>query len=275
MKPVGFLAIWIVAPLGLTFWASIASAVPASTSEQIRACTNAVVLELNGVPRSEIMTTAGSVEADGSGRVNWEVRDGRFGFCQIAQGNQVVDFEVENSQIIHPPVFDHAVSAAAGAGVIVATDGGGVNVRSSPGGEIKGTVANGSALILTGQANGEWVEIEGGGWISRYLLAASDAPIAAADGVPDIIPLKTSERSEDPDPLEQEATLAESNVAAGMEALVVGSGGLGLNIRRSPNGEIFASVLDGETVILTGGRDGEWVEIAGGGWVSEAYLQPK
>ena len=50
------------------------------------------------------------------------------------------------------------------------TDGSGINVRSSPDGEILYGLSDGSTVTLTGQQNNGWVEIQGGGWVSGVYL---------------------------------------------------------------------------------------------------------
>lgn len=256
------LALWITTSIWLFLGATIAKAAPTATAEQTRSCTNAVVLELNGVPRSEITTAAAAVQPDGAGQINWEARDGRYGFCWVDQANRVVQLEVENSQITSPVVFENDSTAIAGAAMIVSTDGGELNVRSSPAGEITGRVAAGSVLILTGQTNGEWVEIEGGSWVSRYHLIHSAQPASTTSDTTSQAPPEVPVSSPAEQPL--------AGVGAGTAVVRSGSG---VNIRRSPDGEVFASVPDGATVTLTGQSSGSWVEIEGGGWVAEAYLQ--
>lgn len=258
MKFARFFALWLITCLTVIFWAAFVKAAPTATTEQIRSCTNAVVLRLEGVPRSEVTITADAAQPDGTGRIDWETRDGRSGACWI-DAAQSVQVEVINAAITNPAVLETDTTAIPGAAMIVNTDGGGLNVRKSPAGEISGMIADGSTVVLTGQTNGEWAEIEGGSWVSRYHLIHSNQPVSSANSATAAI---SDENVESLD--------REGNSASG--AAIVSSGS-GINIRRSPDGEIFASVPDGTTVILTGETSDGWVEIEGGGWVSEAFLQ--
>lgn len=258
MKFARFFALWLVTCLTVIFWAAFVKAAPTATAEQARSCTNAVVLRLNGVPRSEVNIIADAVQPDGAGRIDWQTRDGRSGACWI-DAAQSVEVEVTNAVITNPVILETDATAIPGAAMIVNTDGGGLNVRKSPAGEVTGMIADGSTVVLTGQTNGEWVELEGGSWVSRYHLVHSNQPAAAANSV-----TATASREN------SESIGIQENSAPGTAIVRSGSG---INIRRSPDGEIFASVPDGTTVILTGETSGGWVEIEGGGWVSEAFLQ--
>lgn len=258
MKFARTFALWLITCLTVIFWAAFVKAAPTATAEQMRSCTNAVVLRLDGVPRSEVNITTDAVQLDGSGRLDWETRDGRSGTCWI-DAAQSIQVEVVNTVITNPAVLETDATAIPGAAMIANTDGGGLNVRKSPAGEITGMIADGSTVVLTGQTNGEWVEIEGGSWVSRYHLVHSNQPAVSANSATAAISNENLEN----------AGVAESNASG---AAIVRSGS-GINIRRSPDGEIFASVPDGATVILTGETSGGWVEIEGGGWVSEVYLQ--
>lgn len=263
MKFARTFALWLTTCLTVIFWTALVKAAPPATAEQIRSCTNAVVLELEGVPRSEVVITADALQPNGAGRISWETRDGRSGACWMNAANQSVQIEIENAQITNPVVFENDATAVPGAAMIVSTDGGDLNVRRSPAGEVMGMVADGSTVILTGQTNGEWVEIEGGRWVSRYHLIHNKPPVSSSNSSSETI----SEESRDERP---------DNVAlqgSGPAGTAIVRSGSGINIRRSPDGEIFGSVADGTTVILTGETNGEWVEIEGGGWVFEAYLQ--
>lgn len=240
-----------------------ALAAPLATEAQVRACTNAVIFELNGIPRSAIAATAGSLEADGTALVNWSTRNGGSGFCWVAQDNKVVQVSVEVSdnisQVPTPLRSSTASGAAPGTEMQVATEGGALNIRSGPGGEITGSVADGSTLVLTGQTSGEWVEVEGGGWVSQYHLAAvgqSTSTSEAAESAPtDSNPIAAG-------PVNLSSTQAR-----------VATGGDGINVRSAPGGEVIFSLPDGSTVNLTGRNENGWVELQEGGWVSEVYLQ--
>lgn len=254
------LAIWmtttaLVIPFSLDAFAATA------TTEQIYACENRVVFELNGVPRGKITASAGSLEPDGSGLVNWSAQDGRNGYCWVASDGTVLEFGFDNAAITRPLETAPATAGEA----TVSTDGGALNVRSSPGGEVISSLPNGSTVVLTGQTDAEWVEIEGGGWVSSYLISRTGSGGSRSQSNPAVEATGTSDSASN-----------EPNQAAasgGGNQAVVATGGAGLLIRDRPEGEVSASLPDGATVVLTGQRDGSWVEIEGGGWVSEAYLE--
>lgn len=244
-------AVWIASSTILSLCSPTAWA--AANPEQIRACTNAVILELDGVPRSEVTVTADAV--DGSEFVDWQTKDGRAGFCRVTSDGAVAQFGIDQAAILHPgSVVTYEIPDRAGAIVTVTTGGGELNVRQSPGGEILRTVPNGDSVTLTGQTSGEWIELEGGGWVSRFLVTPVDSGNSLAS-----------------DPTSSQTPPA-SNSLSPNQAIVTTDGG-GLNVRQQANGEIIGSIADGSVVTLTGQRLEGWVELETGGWVSEAYLQ--
>jgi hypothetical protein len=230
----------------------------AAVTPDAQACINTAIFKLNGVPRSAISATAGTVAADGTRQINWSTRDGGEGVCWVDASNKVVQFKVEVDPSLHPSASNaNGAFAVAGKSVMVSTSGGSLNIRSSPGGDIVGSAPDGSTLVLTGQSNSEWVEIVGGGWVSRYLLTEAATPSSPTAATP----------------------VASANPATNQttdlqhkQAIVATDGG-GLNVRSSPDGDITASLTDGSTVTLTGQKNGNWVEIEGGGWVSADYLK--
>jgi uncharacterized protein YgiM (DUF1202 family) len=238
-------------------------AAPSATAAQVSACTNAVIFRLNGIPRANISVTAGSLEADGTGLVNWSTTNGGSGFCWVDAANRVTQVEVEVDVGITQtprPVTRNLPTAGT---MQVVTDGGSLNVRSSPGGEIVGSAANGSTVVLTGKTSDEWVEIEGGGWVAHYHLveASGEASVEAGAQIAAV--------SEAAPPTDSET--ATGGEPRGRKAEVVAEGGL--NIRNGPDGDVIASVPQGATVILTGQAERGWVEVEGGGWVAETYLR--
>lgn len=226
------------------------ASVIAATEAQLRACANAVVFELEGVPRSEVEVFPASPAAESE--IAWQTQDGRAGSCWVESG-EVIDFVIDRVAITHPrPTVTYLLDDRAGATVTVATEGGTLNVRQSPGGEIMRTVAAGTTLILTGQTSGEWIEVEGGGWVSRFLVSAGDIA---------------------PDSLISNPGGQPSSSELDFDQAIVATEGSGLYVRRTPDGEVIDSLADGAIVTLTGQRSGKWVEIEGGGWLAEDYLQ--
>ncbi len=253
MNRVLTLAIWLVPTVAVLTPAAVLNPVAQANADPLLACINAAVLKLDGVPRSEITASlAGS--GSGAQEVNWQAKNGSSGFCQVGETGQVTQIQVEVAVEQANPVraLTPAVSGVApGTQVWVNTTAGVINVRSSPGGEVVGSAANGSPLTMTGKTDGEWVEVTGGKWVSQYLLTTYQAsPIAAAG--------------------EAAPSIAQST--AGGSQIATPDGG-GVNLRQTPGGEVIGGLADGTTVRLTGQTEGNWAEIEGGGWVSVDYLR--
>lgn len=251
MKRALTLAIWL-AP-------SVALFIPtAAGADPLLNCINAAVIQLDGVPRSDITASLGESQS-GSQLVNWRAKNGSSGFCQLGETGEVaqvrVEVAVEQQRAVRS--LTPAVSgAAAGTPVWVSTTAGAVNLRSAPNGEIVGSAANGSKLVITGKTDGEWVEITGGKWVAQYLLITFDPALISASSSGD----STS------------AAASPTQFASARSAQVTTEGG-GINVRRSPGGEVIYGLADGVTVTLTGKREGGWAELQDGGWVSEDYLR--
>jgi hypothetical protein len=251
MKRALTLAIWLVPSLALL--------IPtAAGADPLLNCINAAIIQLDGVPRSDITASLDESQS-GSQLVNWQARNGSSGFCQMGETGEVAQVRVEVA--VEQPhsvrALTPAVSgAAAGSPVWVSTTAGAVNLRSAPGGEIVGSAANGSELTVTGKTDGEWVEVTGGKWVSQYLLITFN---------PALISASSSAGSTD-------AAASPTPSVSARSAQVITEGG-GINVRRSPGGEVLYGLADGVTVTLTGNREGGWAELQDGGWVSEDYLQ--
>jgi hypothetical protein len=266
MKYARLLTLCLVSILA-TIIPALVLAAPLASDSQARACLNAVVFKLNGIPRSTVTVSAGSLESDGTALVNWSTQTGGSGFCWVDQTNKVTQVQVEVEVGITQEPRPLSRTIVAGAEMIVTTDGGAMNIRSSPGGEIVGSAANGSTLVVTGRTSGEWVEINGGGWVSQYLLSKSDRPVDPQETDPQ--GTRESVRTDRTTPA-LETALQQS--ISSKTARVVTDGG-GVNVRNSPGGDVISSFPDGSLVNLTGQTSNGWVEIEGGGWISEVYLR--
>lgn len=245
-----------------------ASSVPfavAQTSEApgIRACLNTAVIKLSGIPRSELSITDISTDSEGLSRINWVARDGRAGYCRVDAANQVAEFDVKASEVTNPLIYGSSDwTAPAGTPVWVTTDGGSLNLRSSPGGEVVGTIPNGTKLVVTGQTSSEWVQLEDGNWVSQYHLALHSGATNRLEalGIPPSSPAGSSPGS--------------SRVPNGAASTrIVTPSGSGVNVRNAPDGEVIGSLDNGTAIALTGKNSGDWLEIQGGGWVFSAYVQ--
>jgi uncharacterized protein YgiM (DUF1202 family) len=255
MNRVLTLAIWLILPA--TTVIAVSSNVQGG-ADPLTACINATVVKLDGVPRTGITASLGESQADGNQRVNWQAQDGSSGFCRVGAAGQVTQVKVEVAvrETNSVRALTPAVSgAAAGTPVWVSTTAGAINLRSSPGGEIVGSAANGSQLTVTGKTTGDWVEVTGGQWVSQYLLITfNPTPSAASESA--------------------QASPSPTQIASGAQSAQIATGdGGGVNVRRGPGGEVLYGLADGSTVTLTGQKDSGWVEIQDGGWVSEAYLR--
>ena len=249
------LAIWLILPA--TAVIAVSSDVQGG-ADPLTACINATVVKLDGVPRSGITASLGESQADGNQQVNWQAQNGSSGFCRVGAAGQVTQVQVEVAvrEANSVRALTPAVSvAAAGTPVWVSTTAGAINLRSSPGGEIVGSAANGSQLTVTGKTNGEWVQVIGGQWVSQYLLVTFNSTSSAAS-----------------EPAQAAANPTQMTASGASAQIATGDGG-GVNVRRSPGGEILYGLADGAKVTLTGQKDSGWAEIQDGGWVSEVYLR--
>jgi hypothetical protein len=237
-----------------------------ATNDPARACVNAAIFKLDGIPRQDLTTSTSGAEADGTRYVDWQARDGRAGYCRLDASGQVTQFSIEVNEITRPTETQDWVTA--GTTVWVWTDGGALNLRSAPGGEIIGDIPNGSPVVATGQTSGEWVELEGGKWASRFLLTQSEAESSSVRN-PDAANSTTSADSgSSPD-----SGQARPGQGSSRQYRIATSDGSGVNIRNQPNGDIIASLPDGAAVELTGQSSEGWVELQGGGWVSQAFVR--
>jgi uncharacterized protein YraI len=124
----------------------------------------------------------------------------------------------------------------------VATNGSPLNVRSTPGGAVIGTLPNGARVELTGRSNGQWVERTNSTWVSSDWISMSGSPI--------------------PQP----------PVGNPSETAFVSTNGSPLNVRSTPGGVVIGVLSNGSRVELTGRSDGQWVERTNGTWVSSDWI---
>ena len=269
MNRVSTLAIWLISPMMAL---AVVGSISQAGTDPLAACINAAVIKLDGVPRSEVTASLSGGQANGSQQVNWQSKNGSSGFCSVSETGQVTQLKVDVSIDHANPVrsLTPAVSGAApGTPVWVATAGGDLNLRRSPGGEIVSSVANGSQLTITGKMSGEWVEVTGGHWVSQDLITTFDPA-----SMPNPAPTATATARATATPTSVLASQAASGSQPGTQvAQVSTTDGSGINVRSSPDGEILYGLSDGSTVTLTGQQNNGWVEIQGGGWVSGVYLR--
>jgi peptidoglycan hydrolase-like protein with peptidoglycan-binding domain len=148
--------------------------------------------------------------------------------------------------------------STAGRAVIVTRSGVGVNLRSSPNGPISGGLADGAAVSVTGRevaAGGYvWAELSDGQWVATSFLQGSGAVAVAPQGV---------------------APLGITTSPATTATVSTRSGG-GVNLRRTPNGEVVGGLPNGAVVFLTGAQVPAgaylWAETSDGAWIATDFL---
>ena len=123
-----------------------------------------------------------------------------------------------------------------------------LNMRTSPGGEVLTVLKQGTELQVIGRS-GSWLEVQHGneqGYVSsRYITIQPSGQVAVPSG--------------DAERLRQGEVTASS-----------------LNLRRSPNGEIVGSLVQGTLVTILSDQEG-WLEVKidqAQGYVSGRYIKP-
>jgi uncharacterized protein YraI len=181
-----------------------------------------------------------------------------------------------------PAAAQPAAPPATAAGTSVRTDGGPLNVRSTPSSHanLTATVANGAALTLSCQVDGEsvrgtvrstgqWDRLATGGYVSHaYVQTNASLPSCASLDAPPPPPAPSS---------------GPSNGPSGATARTDGGP---LNVRSTPSSQsgLTATVANGAALTLTCQVNGEtvrgtvrstaqWDKLAAGGYVSHAYVQ--
>jgi hypothetical protein len=124
----------------------------------------------------------------------------------------------------------------------VRTQGGPLNVRSSPGGSIVGSLRNGSYITLSGRTSGSWVQLSNGNWVASSLISRSGGGGGSGGG---------------------------SNPGTGA---YVRTNGDSLNVRSSPGGSIVGSLRNGSYITLSGRTSGSWVQLSNGNWVASSLI---
>ena len=149
---------------------------------------------------------------------------------------------------------------ASGQAVIATRSGVGVNLRGAPNGAITGGLPDGAAVSVTGRevADGRyvWVELTDGQWVASDFLSYNR--LAAAPG---ISPAPSS---------------SGQGVPRSGTAIVSTPTGVGVNLRRTPNGDVVASLPESATVFLTGAEVAAgayiWAETTNGAWIATDFL---
>ena len=123
----------------------------------------------------------------------------------------------------------------------VRTNGGPLNVRTSPGGRVVGSLPNGANISLSGRASGGWTQLSNGNWVYSSWISSSGGSGGGGGGAPGVL------------------------------AYVRTEGGL-LHVRSSPGGRIVGSLPNGSSISLSGRSSGGWTQLANGNWVSTRWI---
>lgn len=145
----------------------------------------------------------------------------------------------------------------------VVTASGGLNVRSTPAGDVTGWLEPNQTVSLTGDrrpaGRHHWVQLTTGGWVAEEYLKVAGG--ATGGGVA-------------PQPVQPPAAKPVSQPTAGGAGRV--SARTGLIVRDAPGGREIGSLLNGQQVQVKGDRafanGRNWVQLSSGGWVAADYV---
>lgn len=131
--------------------------------------------------------------------------------------------------------------ASSAMAAFVRTNGSPLNVRTSPGGRVVGSIPNGRSLSLSGRSSGGWTQLSNGNWVYSRWISSSGGSGGGGGGTP------------------------------GVSAYVRTEGG-SLHVRSSPGGRIVGSLANGTNISLSGRSSGGWTQLANGNWVSTQWI---
>lgn len=137
---------------------------------------------------------------------------------------------------------------------LVVTARGGENLRAAPNGRVTARLASGFLLEEVGREGG-WVRVRRTGWMWGRSLEPLESVVASTAGS------ASSDLGDRPSRPEPEATLD--------RAIAVGK----VELRSVPDGAVVGS-LEPEAPLRVLARSGEWVRVAGEGWVRETDIRP-
>ena len=143
----------------------------------------------------------------------------------------------------------------------IRTNGSSLNVRSSAGGAVVGSVPNGSRIDLSGRRTGEWAERTDGTWIASVWLVPTAGTTPGTGSNPAATPGTPGNSGSNP-------PAVGSDVSAG----TIRTNGSPLNVRNNPNGAVIGVIANGSRVELTGRNSSGWVQLGQGGWVASEWV---
>ncbi|MGG6294762.1 hypothetical protein ACQ4M4_10080 [Leptolyngbya sp. AN02str] len=170
------------------------------------------------------------------------------------------------------------------------SQGGLVNIRSVPGGDVVTTVPNETPIELTGRVQSGWLERTDGTWVSAQLVrsasqevdttpAEAASPVAEASVAEAPVEAPVTEASPAATPSQAAITAAAPTTQAAQASAQVGyvnTMGNPLNVRREPSADasvIVGRLQNGDRVELTGNVQNGYLERTDGTWVMAQFIQ--
>jgi hypothetical protein len=155
-----------------------------------------------------------------------------------------------------------------------------LNVRSQP--NLARTVLRpyqtGDVVETTGKTRNGFVELTDGSWIAAdFTTPAKPGARKSASPRRSLTGEKrTTEKETKTTPDATDATQPELDVDS-VRNQGAGSGAVNTQVGRiavynSPNGQIVGTLQDGAEVLLSGKREGDWVQLDNGNWVSSDFV---
>lgn len=146
--------------------------------------------------------------------------------------------------------------------IVIASSG--LNVRSTPAGDITGRLEPNQTVSLTGDrrpaGRHHWVQLTTGGWVAEGYLKMAGGATGGVTG------------SVAPQPSVQPPASRPVSRAGGGRV----SARTGLIVRDTPGGREIGSLLNGQPVQVKGDRafanGRNWVQLSSGGWVAADYV---
>lgn len=176
----------------------------------------------------------------------------------------------------------------------ITTDAEAMNVRTAPGGQVVGTLPNGTRVELTGRESQGFLERTNATWLDkRYVSAnrptvqstpavqpsssAQPAPVKAAPqpSPQPIQPVASPVKMAPQSPPAAASQTAPGRVAASPTAQTVGyvrTTGNPLNVRNAPGGQVISTLPNGARVELTGRENTGYLERNNGTWLDKRYV---
>ncbi len=173
----------------------------------------------------------------------------------------------------------------------IATAGEPLNVRTAPGGQVVGTLPNGTRIELTGRDSQGYVERTNATWLDKRYVSvnqpsvqpapAKAAPLASPQepaNQPSVqpTPVKSApQTSPQASPQAASSQPAPAQVAANRTAQTVGyvrTTGNPLNVRNAPGGQVISTLPNGTRLELTGRENAGYLERSNGTWLDQRYV---